>query len=110
MSVPQFSPPQAQNQQNLDPSLMPHVNLSQQIPNQAQTAQLPQRMRGSQPGMGGSPVQGGMLQPGMAGFQGQPNMWQSGFEQNMPEGHSPSDTWSNTSGQAVPAALNVEDW
>ncbi|KAL3418346.1 cutinase transcription factor 1 alpha [Phlyctema vagabunda] len=110
MSVPQFSPPQPQQHQNVDPNLMPQINLAQQIPNQAQAAQLPQRMRGSQPGMSGSPIQGNMLQPGMAGFQGQPNMWQGGFDQGLPEGHSPSDTWSNTSGQAVPATLNVEDW
>ena len=108
MSVPQFSPPQPQQHQNLDPNLMPHMNLGQQMPNQGQ---LPQRMRGSQPGMG-SPLQGGMLQSGMGGFQNQPSMWQGGFDQAVPEGQgqSPSDTWSNTSGQAVPAALNVEDW
>lgn len=110
MSVPQFSPPQPQHHQNLDPNLMPHVNIAQQMPNQTQSAQLPQRMRGSQPGMGGSPIQGTMLQPGMAGFQGQSNIWQGQFDHGMPEGHSPSDTWSNTSGQAVPATLNVEDW
>jgi hypothetical protein len=109
MSVPQFSPPPAIHH-NLDPSLMPHMNM-QQIPTQGQTAQLPQRMRGSQSGMSGSPLQGGILQPGMVGFQAQTNMWQGGFD-GMHDGHSPSDTWSNTSAQgpAVPTTLNVEDW
>jgi hypothetical protein len=71
---------------------------------------LPQRMRGS--GMGGSPVQGQMLQPGMPGYQVQPGMWQGGFDQPMHDGqgHSPSDTWSNASAQAVPTTVNVEDW
>ncbi|RDW92067.1 hypothetical protein BP5796_01461 [Coleophoma crateriformis] len=106
MSVPQFSPPQNSNHQNLDSNLMPQVNLAQQIPNQGPPNPLPQRMRG---GMSGSPVQGNnMLQPGMPGFQA--NMWPNGFDNGLPDGNSPSDTWSNTSGQAVPATLNVEDW
>jgi hypothetical protein len=103
----QFSPPQAHH--NLDPNLMPHM-MPQQMPNQGQSSQLPQRMRGS--GMGGSPVQGQMLQPGMPGYQVQPGMWQGGFDQPMHDGqgHSPSDTWSNASAQAVPTTVNVEDW
>ena len=37
-------------------------------------------------------------------------MWQ-GFDA-MPDGQSPSDSWSNASAQgpAVPTTLNVEDW
>jgi len=106
----QFSPPQTHT---LDPNLMPHMSLSQQLPSQVQSQHLPQRMRGSQPGMGSSPLQQpSMLQGGVPGYQGQANMWQGGFDQPMHEGHSPSDTWSNTSGQgpAVPTTLNVEDW
>ncbi len=119
MTIPQFSPPQAHH--NLDPNLMQqmHNPNMQQMPNPGQSAQLPQRMRAHQGGqMGGSPLQGGMLQPGMGGpYQQQQtsqNMWQ-GFEQaGMPvgDGHSPSDSWSNASAQgpAVPTTLNVEDW
>jgi hypothetical protein len=109
MSMPQFSPPLAN--QNLDPNLMPHLNMQQQMPH-GQNAQLPQRMRGTQGvQMGGSPLQANMIQPGMGGFQQSNLGWQGDFSQ-MPDGHSPSDTWSNTSGQgpAVPMTLNVEDW
>jgi hypothetical protein len=108
MQANQFSPPQPHN---LDPSLMPHMGMPQQMPNQGQSAQLPQRMRTGQPGMSGSPPQG-MLQPGMAGYQVQQGMWQGGFDPSMqdPQGHSPSDSLSNTSAQAVPMTMNVEDW
>jgi len=57
-----------------------------------------------------------MLQPGqptVAGYQVQPGMWQGGFDPNMApgdQGHSPSDTLSNASAQAVPMTMNVEDW
>jgi hypothetical protein len=86
--------------------------MHQQMPNPGQTSQLPQRMRTGQPGMSGSPPQGNMLQPGVAGYQVQQNMWQGGFDPPMqdPQGHSPSDTLSNTSAQAVPMTMNVEDW
>lgn len=111
MSFSQFSPPQMQ--QNLDPNLMPQMHTAnmQPLPNQSQAAQLPQRMRGTQPGQPSSnPLQGALLQPGISGYQGQPNMWQ-GFD-GISDGQSPSDSWSNTSAQgaAVPATLNVEDW
>lgn len=100
----QFSPPQAHH--NLDPNLMPQMI---PIPTQGQTAQLPNRMRGVQ-----SPVQGGLLQPqGPAGYQIQQNIWQGGGYDQMQDqgqGHSPSDTWSNGSAQAVPTTVNVEDW
>ena len=105
MQQNQFSPPQVHH--NLDPNLMPQM-MPQQVPNHGQAGQLPQRMRGPQQGMSGSPVQGGM------GYQVQPGgMWQGGFDQPMQQdgqGHSPSDTWSNTSAQAVPTTVNVEDW
>jgi hypothetical protein len=110
MQQNQFSPPQAHH--NLDPNLMAHSMMSQQMPNH-QAQQLPQRMRGSQSGMSGSPVQQGqMLQPGVAGYQVPQGMWQ-GFDQPMQvdgQGHSPSDSWSNASNQAVPTTVNVEDW
>ena len=66
--------------------------------------------------MGGSPPIPNMLQPGQvgpAGYQVQPGMWQGNFDQPMhdgSQGQSPSDTWSNTSAQAVPMTMNVEDW
>ncbi|TVY29484.1 Cutinase transcription factor 1 alpha [Lachnellula hyalina] len=111
MHASQFSPPQTHH--NLDPNLMqPHMNVSpQQMPTQAQGGQLPQRMRGAAPGMGGSPQ---MLQPSVAGYQAAPhNVWQGGFDPNIApgdHGHSPSDTISNASAQAVPMTMNVEDW
>jgi hypothetical protein len=109
MQQNQFSPPQAHH--NLDPNLMTHNMMPQQMQNH-QSSQLPQRMRGSQAGMGGSPVQQqGMLQPGMAGYQVQPGIWQ-GFDHQMQvdgQGQSP-DSWSNASAQAVPITVNVEDW
>lgn len=103
----QFSPLQTHN--NLDPNLMPQM-MPQPVSNSSQSSQMPQRMRGT--GMSSSPVQGGVLQPGQAGYQLQQNLWQSGFDQPMhdDQGHSPSDSWSNTSAQAVPTTVNVEDW
>lgn len=85
---------------------MPHMNINQ-MPNQNQDAQLPQRMRGQN--MAGSPTQGNMLQPNVAGYQAQPGMW-NGFDGGMqdPQGHSPSDSLS--SAPAVPMTMNVEDW
>lgn len=109
MQQNQFSPPQTHH--NLDPNLMNQNMMPQQIQN-SQSAQLPQRMRGSQQGMGNSPVPGGLLQPGMPGYQVQPGMWQ-GLDHQMQvdgQGHSPSDSWSNASAQAVPTTVNVEDW
>ncbi|TAQ90028.1 hypothetical protein B7494_g1635 [Chlorociboria aeruginascens] len=96
-----FSPQQAHH--NLDPNLMSQMNMSS-IPTAAQSAQLPQRMR---QGIDGSPIQGAMLQPSVAGYP--PNMWQQGYDQPMHD-NSPSDTWSTGSAQAVPTTLNVEDW
>jgi len=113
MHANSFSPPQPHN---VDPNLMqPQMGMPpQQMPNQAQSGSIPQRMRGPTPqqGMGGSPP---MLQPTVAGYQVQPGMWQGGggFDPNMQpsdQGHSPSDTLSNASTQAVPMTMNVEDW
>ncbi|KAL2023975.1 hypothetical protein VTK56DRAFT_210 [Thermocarpiscus australiensis] len=63
----------------------------------------------------GSPLQhNAMLQPGLAGYQGQQgsNLWQTSFDQAMVDGQSPSDSWSSSSAQgpSVPSTLNVEDW
>jgi hypothetical protein len=97
---------------NLDPNLMAQIASASgmQMPNQNQTSQLPQRMRGA-------PIAGGLdangLVSGGMGYQVQPNLWQnSGFDAMPVDGQSPSDSWSNTSanGPAVPATLNVEDW
>jgi hypothetical protein len=109
MQANQFSPPQAHH--NLDPNLMPSMNMNHQAPNTGQGGPLPQRMRG-QGGMATSPTQSSMLQPGMAGYQVQGGMGWQGFDTNMQDasGHSPSDTLSNSSAQAVPMTMNVEDW
>lgn len=108
MQTSQFSPPQAHH--NLDPNLMPSMNMHP-VPNAGQASQLPQRTRGGSGGIAGSPTQQNMLQPGM-GYQVQGGMgWQGGFDPNMQDqGHSPSDSLSNTSAQAVPMTMNVEDW
>ncbi|KAI9054772.1 hypothetical protein LZ554_001920 [Drepanopeziza brunnea f. sp. 'monogermtubi'] len=104
----QFSSPHSH--QNLDPNLMPHMSMNQ-MPNQNQAAQLPQRMRG-QGNMAGSPQVSTLNLSGGLGYQVQPGMWQQGFDSGMqdPQGHSPSDSLSNASVQAVPMTMNVEDW
>ena len=54
-----------------------------------------------------------VFHPEMAGY-GVPmgSLWQTNFDTAMQEGESPSDSWSTGSGtgQAIPTALNVEDW
>ena len=54
-----------------------------------------------------------VFHPEMTGY-GVPmgNLWQTNFDTAMQEGESPSDSWSTGSGtgQAIPTALNVEDW
>ncbi|KAL7949817.1 fungal-specific transcription factor domain-containing protein [Trichoderma barbatum] len=54
--------------------------------------------------------QGGGIVP-ISGFQGQSNLWQSGFDGGLQDGHSP-DSWGTSSaqGQPAPTTLNVEDW
>ncbi|KAI0387610.1 fungal-specific transcription factor domain-containing protein [Hypomontagnella monticulosa] len=110
--IPQMSP--QQNQQSLDPSLVNpmQAGMSPQSPGQA-AAQFQQRMpnKATIP----SPQQANnLLQPGLAGFQNQANnLWPGGdVNTGMPDGQSPSDSWSTGSaqGQPVPATLNVEDW
>ncbi|EHL01619.1 putative Cutinase transcription factor 1 alpha [Glarea lozoyensis 74030] len=58
------------------------------------------------------PPQNAYLQPGNTGYPQQmpPNMWQGGMDQAIQDAHSPSDTLSNASAQAVPMTMNVEDW
>ena len=131
MQQTQFSPPPPAAM-NLDPNLMPHMAPPQHQQHQQQHMATPSQ-QGSQagvggpssassssrvrpgpgPGMSGSPTQGNLLQPGTMGYQVQQGLWQGGFDQSMPDappGHSPSDSWSNSSAQAVPTTVNVEDW
>jgi uncharacterized cupredoxin-like copper-binding protein len=111
---PQVSPPQSQ--QALDPNMMAQMqnqNIQGQSMDSGQQNSFGQGM--PKRAMGGSPLQhNALLQPGMAGYQGQQsgNMWQQGFEAPMGDGQSPSDSWSTSSvqGQPVPSTLNVEDW
>jgi hypothetical protein len=63
----------------------------------------------------GSPNQqhNNLLNPNLVQFQGQGgNIWQGAGVDGLPDGPSPSDSWSTGSavGQPVPATLNVEDW
>lgn len=107
MQQNQWSPPQ----HNLDPSLMNPMNMQIPMQNQGQPAQSPgQRVRGV---AGSSAGQSSMLQPGPAGYQVNPGVWQGNYDhpgQTEGQGSSPSDTYSNTSAQAVPMTMNVEDW
>lgn len=114
---PHLSP--TQNQQGLDPNMMAQMQargMQPQAPAQPSGQQFGQQM-GNKPGIGASPPlpnnsNNTYLQPGMPSFQGQHNaMWQTGFD-GMPDGQSPSDSWSTGSaqGQPVPSTLNVEDW
>ncbi|KAI5920229.1 Ctf1 transcription factor [Camillea tinctor] len=53
------------------------------------------------------------MQGGLGGFQTQTsNIWPGDVNGAVPDGQSPSDSWSTGSGagQPVPATLNVEDW
>jgi hypothetical protein len=105
-NIPTFPlPSPGQTAQNLDPNLMAQM--------QAQMQQ-PQGFQQRGPSKTGSPLQAhSLLQPAMPGFhQAQSNnLWQA-FDSVIPDGHSPSDSWSTGSvqGQAVPSTLNVEDW
>ncbi|KAI1377547.1 fungal-specific transcription factor domain-containing protein [Hypoxylon crocopeplum] len=106
--LPQTSP--SQNQQTLDPNLVSSMQagMSPQSPGQ-QPNQFQPRMPIK--ATGASPQQANnFLQPGMGGFHPQTNtMWPGGdMNTGLPDGQSPSDSWST--GSAVPATLNVEDW
>ncbi|KAH9887140.1 fungal-specific transcription factor domain-containing protein [Xylariomycetidae sp. FL2044] len=110
--MPQMSPPQ--NQQTLDPNLGGQTQpgmcsqTSRQDPNHLHPLASNRTTRRS-------PSQANrILHAGVGGFQTQvPNLWAGSgdVQPNLPDGQSPSDSWSNGSAQqAVPATLNVEDW
>ncbi|KAI1490535.1 fungal-specific transcription factor domain-containing protein [Biscogniauxia mediterranea] len=111
MPMPQLSP--QQSQQNLDPNLMSQMQGGMSSPMSGQPNMFQQRPV-NRP-TGASPLQANsILQPGLGGFQTQTsNIW-PGSDVNgaVPDGQSPSDSWSTGSGagQPVPATLNVEDW
>ncbi|KAI1763763.1 fungal-specific transcription factor domain-containing protein [Hypoxylon sp. FL1150] len=111
--LPQMSP--SQNQQSLDPNLVSPMQpgMSPQSPRQAAPflPRMPSKSTCTSPQQANN-----FLQPGLGGFQTQTNnnsLW-PGDDVNtgMPDGQSPSDSWSTGSaqGQPVPATLNVEDW
>ncbi|KAI0478955.1 fungal-specific transcription factor domain-containing protein [Xylariaceae sp. FL0804] len=115
MPMPQMSPPQAQ--QNLDPNLVAHLQGGMSIStdpgpgNQFQQG-TPTRATNASPAHAND-----LMLPGLGagpGFQGQSSTLWPGGEANgtqLPDGHSPSDSWSTGSqGQPAPATLNVEDW
>jgi hypothetical protein len=58
----------------------------------------------------GHPPQGGMPGSMWLGGVGGEHAQGLGGGLGLPDGHSPSDSWSNASAAAVPATLNVEDW
>ncbi|KAK0370704.1 fungal specific transcription factor domain-containing protein [Colletotrichum limetticola] len=132
-AFPHMSPPP--NHHGLDTGLMAQLhnqNTSHGLP--AQSTQFQARGPTKQ-GLSGSPQQGAnVLGSGMQGFQQQQpqqqqqaqgqgqssnnnnslnsNLWTANFDGLMPDGQSPSDSWSTGSaqGQPVPNTLNVEDW
>ncbi|RXG48709.1 hypothetical protein VDGE_09033 [Verticillium dahliae] len=117
-AMPQMSPPQ--NHQGVDPNIMAQFGNTHaqqgNMPHQGQSAQgafAPSRSS-NEPGLAGSPLQAqNMVHSNMTSFpQGPGNLWQPNFEGLVPDGQSPSDSWSTGSaqGQAVPNTLNVEDW
>lgn len=114
--LPQMSP--SQNQQSLDPNLVSPMQpgMSPQSPGQAAPflPRMPNKSTGTSPQQANN-----FLQPGLGGYQTQTqtnnnSLWPGGGDVNtgMPDGQSPSDSWSTGSaqGQPVPATLNVEDW
>lgn len=119
---PQMSP--SQGNQGLDPNLMaqfqnmPPGNAQMQNPaaQHFQQQRAPPGSNQNNRGQSGSPHQqhnNNLLNPNMVHF-GAPgsNLWQGQGVDGMPDGLSPSDSWSTGSaaGQPVPATLNVEDW
>ncbi|KAJ5008004.1 Cutinase transcription factor 1 alpha [Colletotrichum sp. SAR 10_99] len=123
-AFPQMSP-SVPNQGGIDAGLMAQLqNSNLQGGLSGQNSQFQQRAA-TKAGLGGSPPQGHNVVPGLQGFQqqqqqghGQNNsnlnssLWTANFDGLMPDGHSPSDSWSTGSaqGQPVPNTLNVEDW
>ncbi|KAI1775205.1 fungal-specific transcription factor domain-containing protein [Hypoxylon cercidicola] len=112
--LPQMSPPQ--NQQSLDPNLVSSMQPGMSPQSPVQASQFLPRMPNKS--TVASPQQANnFLQPGHGGFQTQTNnnLWPGGdinTNTGLPDGQSPSDSWSTGSaqGQPVPATLNVEDW
>ncbi|OHE90988.1 fungal specific transcription factor domain-containing protein [Colletotrichum orchidophilum] len=133
-AFPHMSPP-LPNQQGIDAGLMAQLqNTNMQSGLPAQNTQFQPRGT-NKTGLSGSPSQGAnVLGSGMQGFQQQQpqqqqqshgqgqtsnnnnglnsNLWTANFDGLMPDGQSPSDSWSTGSaqGQPVPNTLNVEDW
>ncbi|KAI0206194.1 fungal-specific transcription factor domain-containing protein [Astrocystis sublimbata] len=110
IALPQMSP--SQNQQNVDPNVMSQMQ-GMSSPGSGQYSHY--HGLGTQRTTGEGPMQtNSFFQPGPGGYQGQPSTLWPGNDLNAmaAEGHSPSDSWSNSSaqGQPVPATLNVEDW
>ncbi|KAI2619975.1 fungal-specific transcription factor domain-containing protein [Hypoxylon sp. NC1633] len=110
LPMTQMSP--TQNQQTLDPNLVSSMQAGMS-PTQSpgQTNQFQSRTQSK--ATGSSPQQANtFLQPGPGGYQVQSNntLWPPGGDVNtgLADGQSPSDSWST--GSAVPATLNVEDW
>ncbi|KAF6836229.1 cutinase transcription factor 1 alpha [Colletotrichum musicola] len=127
-AFPQVSPPPP-NQQGMDAGIIAQLQ-NPNLPSgsiQGQNSQFQQRGP-SKAGLSGSPPQGHhVAPPGMQGFQQQQqppgqaqassnnlnsSLWTANFDGLMPDGQSPSDSWSTGSaqGQPVPNTLNVEDW
>lgn len=109
-AVPQMSPTGHQN--HMDVNAMPPMNSHHMQQSQQSIPPYGSRPPVKQGPEGPSvPPQNG-LQPGPLGFQQQGNLWQPNFDGLLPDGQSPSDSWSTGSaqGQAVPNTLNVEDW
>lgn len=110
--LPQMSP--TQNQQSLDPNLVNPMQTGMSPQSPGQTGQFLPQMPSKTTNT--SPQQANhFLQPGLGGHQSQSNnnLWPGGdATAGMPDGQSPSDSWSTGSaqGQPVPATLNVEDW
>ncbi|KAM0252379.1 hypothetical protein ACHAQJ_007711 [Trichoderma viride] len=94
-AFPNLSPPQT------------HQSLDQNAINQMPGSSVAAGMQANQ--YRGSGQGAGLVQ--MSGFQGQPNVWQPGFDGGLQDGHSP-DSWGTSSaqGQPAPTTLNVEDW
>lgn len=117
-AVPQISP--SQNQQSIDQSIYAQMNNMQ--PGTMQQSQQPQQQESAQSAYGNqssakrgsesSPPRGQNMMPAMSNFQQQGSLWQPNFDGLLPDGQSPSDSWSTGSaqGQPVPNTLNVEDW
>lgn len=114
-SLPVFLQALSPTQQHVDPNLMASQTPSAQpnIPVSSQSPPLKRQVSGN------SPLQTNhnhnLLHAGMgtsgAAFSGLSSLtWGTGFDGGMVDTHSPSDSWSNSSTQAVPSTLNVEDW